>query len=59
MFLTIEPEIVKNTAFSGEAMKVFNKSLWITVQGMTGIFIAIVVFYIAIILLGKVRDSKE
>lgn len=59
MILTIEPELIKNAPFSGEAMKVFNKSLWITVQGMTGIFIAIVVFYLAIRLLGKIRDSKE
>lgn len=59
MFLTIQPQIVKNAAFSGEAFSVFNQSLWIALQGMTGIFIAIAVFYIAIRLLGKLKDSKE
>ena len=59
MFLTIQPELNLNRAFSNEAMKVFNESLGITLQGMAGIFIAIVIFYAAIRILARVKDTQE
>jgi hypothetical protein len=59
MFLTIQPELNLNQPFSSEAFRVFNQSLWITLQGMAGIFIAIVIFYAAILILGKTRDTRK
>jgi Na+-transporting methylmalonyl-CoA/oxaloacetate decarboxylase gamma subunit len=59
MFLTIQPQVRPNPAFGSEAMKIFSQSLGITLHGMAGIFVAIIIFYAAIKLLGRVKDRQE
>lgn len=54
MFAVVKP----NIPFSGEAFEVFNRSLGVTVKAMTGIFVVILVFYIIIIILGKLTAEK-
>jgi hypothetical protein len=55
MFAVIKP----NTPFSSEAFTVFNQSLGVTLKAMIGIFVVILIFYIIIILLGKLTAQKQ
>lgn len=51
--------IERNAPFSREAMGVFFKSLDIMWKSMAGIFAVIIVFYIIILLLGRVGRKNE
>lgn len=51
--------IDRNAPFSREAMGVFFKSLDIMWKSMAGIFAVIIVFYIIIVLLGRVGRGNE
>lgn len=59
MFLTIQPQVRPNPPFGGESMDIFYQSLGIMLQGMAGIFVAIIIFYLAIRLLGRIKDSQD
>jgi hypothetical protein len=54
MFSVIRP----NVLFSSEAFSIFAQSLGVTVKAMTGIFVVILVFYVIILLLGKLSSEK-
>lgn len=52
-------EIIRNTPFSKEAFSVFFQSLNVMWKSMLGIFGVILVFYIVILLLGRIGSSNE
>jgi hypothetical protein len=54
MFAVVRP----NVPFSQEAFSLFSQSLGVTIKAMTGIFVVILVFYILIVLLGKLTAGK-
>lgn len=59
MMLQDGDKVVRNIPFSKEAFSVFFQSLDVMWKSMAGIFGVILVFYIVILLLGRIGKSNE
>ncbi len=59
MMLEVEDKVIRNIPFSKEAFSVFFQSLDVMWKSMAGIFGVILVFYIVILLLGRIGSSNE
>lgn len=59
MMLLQNGDKIVRTPFSGEAISVFFQALNLMWKSMAGIFGVILVFYIVILLLGRIGKSNE
>lgn len=59
MMLQNGDKIIRNAPFSKDAMTVFFQALGIMWKSMAAIFAVILVFYIIILLLGRVGKTNE
>ena len=59
MMMLDTEKVIRNIPFSKEAIGVFFQSLDVMWKSMAGIFGVILVFYIVILLLGRIGKSNE
>ncbi|MDF2674444.1 MAG: hypothetical protein K0R09_2712 [Clostridiales bacterium] len=59
MMISDTEKVIRNIPFSKEAVSVFFQSLDVMWKSMAGIFGVILVFYIVILLLGRIGKSNE
>lgn len=59
MMISDTEKMIRNIPFSKEAFSVFFQSLDVMWKSMAGIFGVILVFYIVILLLGRLGKSNE